>query len=60
MEMAASTSLAKRECYLFSSGGTPHVLSCMQMLPHIYTTRNLLCNSFYKVVLSGSFIKVTF
>jgi hypothetical protein len=21
------------QCYLFSSGGTPHVLSCMRMLP---------------------------
>jgi hypothetical protein len=60
MEMAASKSVAKRDCYLFSSGGTSHVLSCMRMLPHIYTIRHLLCNSFYKVMLSGSFIKVTF
>jgi hypothetical protein len=41
MEMATITSLAKRECYLFSSGGTPHVLSCMQMLPYVDTIRHL-------------------
>jgi hypothetical protein len=39
--VAASTSLAKRECLFFTSGGTLHVLSCMRMLPHIYTTRHL-------------------
>jgi hypothetical protein len=41
MEIIVSTSLAKRECYLFSSGGTLYVLYSMLMLPYVDTTRHL-------------------